>query len=146
MATQLGAIEATAHDAVEEIYRQVAAGALDVVFTARSGIQRRTLLPVDRQTPPRPVRPWPVVTHLPTEQLIARIIEEYVFAELVHALLESFASENAARLQNMQAARLHVDETLAELELHERRARQDQVTDELLELATGAAAAVRAAV
>jgi F-type H+-transporting ATPase subunit gamma len=143
MATQLGAIEATAHDVVEEVYRRVAAGAIDavdVVFTTRAGIARRTLLPVDRDAVPRPTRPWPVVTHLPSERLVARVIEEYTFAEMVHALLESFASENAARLQTMQAARLHVDETLAELELRERRARQDQVTDELLELATGAAA------
>lgn len=143
MATQLGAVEATAHDVVEEVYRRVAAGALDavdVVFAARAGIVRRTLLPVDRGAVPRARRPWPVVTHLPIERLVERVIEESVFAELVHALIESFASENAARLQTMQAARLHVDETLAELDLRERRARQDQVTDELIELATGAAA------
>ena len=143
MATQLGAIETTAHAVIEEVYRRLAAGsldAIDIVFTTRAGLTRRTLLPVDRNSVPRRARQWPVLTHLAPEHLIARIIEEYAFAELVHALLESFASEHVARLQTMQAARLHVDDTLAELELRERRARQDQVTDELLELATGAAA------
>jgi F-type H+-transporting ATPase subunit gamma len=146
MATQLGAIEATAHDVVEEVYRNVAAGsfdAADVVFTARTGLVRRALVPLDRTAVPRRARQWPVVTHLPTEHLVERIIEEYVLAEVVQALVESFASENAARLQTMQAARMHVDETLADLEVRERRARQEQITDELLELATGAAALSR---
>jgi F-type H+-transporting ATPase subunit gamma len=142
-ATQLGAIARTAHAIVEQLYQRIAAGscgAVDVVFTARRGIVRRALLPVDSTTVPPRRRPCPPLTHLTPARLVERILEEYVLAEMVQALVESFAAENATRLQTMQAAHQHVDETLGDLEIRERRARQEQITHELLELATGAAA------
>jgi F-type H+-transporting ATPase subunit gamma len=116
---------------------------VSVVFSTRHGVVRRRLVPVDTTTIQARPRRWPPRTHLPPARLAERMIEEYVFGELAKALAESFAAENAARLQTMQSARLAVDERLGELELRERRARQEQITDELLELATGAAAALR---
>jgi F-type H+-transporting ATPase subunit gamma len=55
--------------------------------------------------------------------------------------MESFASENGARLAVMQSARDKLDERLTDFQSLERRLRQEQITSELLELVTGTAAA-----
>jgi F-type H+-transporting ATPase subunit gamma len=69
------------------------------------------------------------------------LLGEYVFAQLAQAAMESFASENAAHLAAMQSAREKLDEQLTELQSLERRLLQEQITDELLEIVTGASAA-----
>jgi F-type H+-transporting ATPase subunit gamma len=51
--------------------------------------------------------------------------------------MESFASENSARLATMQSARDKLDQRLSELRGLEGRLRQEQITGELLELITG---------
>jgi F-type H+-transporting ATPase subunit gamma len=55
--------------------------------------------------------------------------------------MESFASENGARLAAMQSAREKLDERLSDLQALERRLRQEQITGELLEIVTGTEAA-----
>ena len=56
---------------------------------------------------------------------------------LAHAAMESFASENGARLTTMQSARDKLDQRLLELRALEGRLRQEQITGELLEIITG---------
>jgi F-type H+-transporting ATPase subunit gamma len=51
--------------------------------------------------------------------------------------MESFASENGARLATMQSARDKLDQRLLELRALEGRLRQEQITGELLEIITG---------
>jgi F-type H+-transporting ATPase subunit gamma len=76
--------------------------------------------------------------------LIERMLEEYLFVELAHAAIESFASENAARLATMQAARRNVETKLDELTTAARSVRQDEITAELLDIVTDAEAAAYA--
>jgi F-type H+-transporting ATPase subunit beta len=57
--------------------------------------------------------------------------------------IESFASESIARLHAMELARHRVEERFADLELEANRLRQDDITTELLDLATGVRAASR---
>lgn len=57
------------------------------------------------------------------------------------AALESFASENAARLEIMASARLNIDQKLDELSGQERLLRQEQITAEVQEVTSGALAA-----
>ena len=83
----------------------------------------------------------PPLTNLAPRLLIGQLLGEYVFAQLAQAAMESFASENGARLAAMQSAREKLDEQLTELQSLERRLRQEQITDELLEIVTGASAA-----
>ena len=54
--------------------------------------------------------------------------------------MESFASENGARLVVMQSVGDKLDERLTSLQSLERRPRQEQITSELLEFVTGAEA------
>jgi F-type H+-transporting ATPase subunit gamma len=148
MATHAGAIADTARRVAGALYHRFERGSLAAVAIlflrhrggGRRTLERQSLLPVDleRFQPPRSA--LPPLTNLAPPVLIGRLIEEYVFAELAHAAMESFASENGARLAAMQSARDKLDERLAELQGLERRLRQEQITDELLEIVTGAAA------
>ena len=52
----------------------------------------------------------------------------------------SFAAENEARMRAMIAARDNVEETLSGLVALSRQLRQEEITNEIVELASGAAA------
>jgi F-type H+-transporting ATPase subunit gamma len=147
MATQLGAVTETARRIAEELYRRFSAGevvAVEMLFArfeagAHSSVVRQALLPVDLAAfPVRRVSRSPPLTNLEPRRLLERLIEEYFFAELARAAMESFASENGARLTTMQSARENIERSLDELEGAERRLRQEQITAEILEVVTGA--------
>jgi F-type H+-transporting ATPase subunit gamma len=82
----------------------------------------------------------PLITLTP-EQLLADLAEEYVYAELCEEVMLSFAAENEARMRAMIAARANVARTLDELVGRFRRLRQDEITDEIIELSVGSVAA-----
>jgi F-type H+-transporting ATPase subunit gamma len=87
--------------------------------------------------------PWqgpPVLTTLGPAPLVAALVEEYVFAELCEALMLGFAAENAARSAAMSRARANVQDRESELEAAFRRARQEQLTTEIIEVTSGNAA------
>ncbi|WP_172332521.1 F0F1 ATP synthase subunit gamma [Mangrovicoccus sp. HB161399] len=73
---------------------------------------------------------------LPPRLLLERLAEEHVFAELAEAVMLSFAAENGARMRAMVAARDNTAETLEELTGLARRLRQEEITEEIVELAT----------
>jgi len=85
-------------------------------------------------------RAVPPLTSLAPQVLLARLTEEYVFAEITEAVMLSFAAENEARMRAMIAARANVDDTLAALVARSRQLRQEEITGEIVELAGGAAA------
>ena len=149
MAIHAGAVTDTAMRIADELYRRFERGSLAAVeilyFQGHDGgrraLQRQSLLPVDLGRFRRPRSTVPPLTNLAPRLLIAGLLGEYVFAQLAHAAMESFASENCARLAAMQSAREKLDERLTDLQSLERRLRQEQITSELLELATGTEAA-----
>jgi F-type H+-transporting ATPase subunit gamma len=103
-------------------------------------MRARPLLPLDLARFPRAKDATPPLLNLPAAALLAALVEEYVFAELCEATLLSFAAENIARVQAMTAARSNVKKTLDELSARSRRLRQEQITDELMELSRPRAA------
>jgi F-type H+-transporting ATPase subunit gamma len=72
--------------------------------------------------------------------LITRLVEEYVFGEVCEALMLSFAAENEARVRAMVAARANVGKKLDELVGEARQLRQEDITNEIVELSGGVAA------
>ena len=101
----------------------------------------RTLLPFDfARFKATPLAIAPLIT-LPPEQLLTQLAEEYVYAELCEELMLSFAAENEARMCAMIAARANVARKLDELIGSFRRLRQDEITDEIIELSAGSIAA-----
>ncbi len=102
-------------------------------------VDRRSLLPFDfrRFSVPAPARQPPLITLSPPV-LLARLAEEYVFAELCEAALTAFAAENEARVAAMLAAKSNLEHMRSALEALERQIRQEEITAEVVELAGGA--------
>jgi F-type H+-transporting ATPase subunit gamma len=100
-----------------------------------ASVVERPLIPLDfTRFPPSKRKTSPLATLRP-EALVASLAQEYVFAELCEAVVLSFAAENEARMQAMIAARSNVRKSLDGLEARYRRQRQDEITDEIIELA-----------
>jgi F-type H+-transporting ATPase subunit gamma len=73
-------------------------------------------------------------------QIINAILPLYVNVQVLRTLQESVASELAARMQSMQAASDNAGELAKQLNLQYNRARQASVTQEILEIVSGATA------
>lgn len=73
-------------------------------------------------------------------QIINAILPLYVNGQVLRTLQESVASELAARMQSMQAASDNAGELARQLNLQYNRARQASVTQEILEIVSGATA------
>lgn len=117
-------------------------GRLRVVFArhevgARYRPETRQILPPDpsllkpSQTGQLPLH------HLEPLQMLRQLISELLLAELTHAMMHSFASENTARLQVMQAANQNITVKIDSLNGAARQERQAAITSELIEIITG---------
>ncbi|EPX84962.1 F0F1 ATP synthase subunit gamma [Salipiger mucosus] len=103
-------------------------------------IALRQVLPLPKVAEDAAVRAQPPLHHLPPDELLDGLASEYLFAETAHALMESLAAENAARLQTMDAASRNIDKRLETLRRQARAARQEQTTADMLDVVTGAEA------
>jgi F-type H+-transporting ATPase subunit gamma len=74
------------------------------------------------------------------EQLLPMLFEEYVDLSVYRALLESAASEHGARMTAMRSAAENAQEMIGGLTLEMNRARQAEITQEILEVVGGAEA------
>ena len=74
------------------------------------------------------------------EELLARLIPEYVTISVYRALLESAASELGARMTAMRNAAENAEKINDELTLEMNRARQAEITQQILEVVGGAEA------
>src|SRR6266498_3935917 len=72
------------------------------------------------------------------EEIVARLLPVYVETELYRALLESAASEHGARMTAMRNASKNAGELIDDLTLAMNRARQSEITQEILEVVAGA--------
>lgn len=148
MANQVGHVLEVAGRVAEALYAEVAASevvGIDVLYSevgAGRGIEARAmpLLPLDPAKFPVQHAAIPPLTNLSPDVLLVRLTEEYVYARLCEAAMESFAAENEARLQSMSAASRNIDEMLTDLVQREHQIRQEEITAEIVELAAGAAA------
>jgi F-type H+-transporting ATPase subunit gamma len=74
------------------------------------------------------------------EQIMERLLPVYVETQIYRALLESTASEQGARMTAMRNASKNAAELIDTLTLHMNRARQAEITQEILEVVAGAEA------
>ncbi len=111
-------------------------------WSATSGIaaERRAMLPFDFARFAGSGQLQPPLLTLPPRQLLAGLAEEYVFAELCAAALAAFAAENDARVAAMMAARSNLEQMGSDLQALVRGLRHDEITAEVVELASGVAA------
>ncbi len=74
------------------------------------------------------------------QQIVTELIPKSLKIQLYKALLDSFASEHGARMTAMHKATDNAEELLKDLKLKYNKARQAAITNEILEIVSGAEA------
>lgn len=142
MMVHLDEVQALAGSIAEALYARLDGGRLMRVTVVhmlpgeagRQEVAARLLLPFDYSRFPVAQRSQPPLVSLAPARLIAGLAEEYVYAELCEALVLAFAAENEARMQAMVVAQGNIEQRRGELQAEYRRVRQDEITDEIIEL------------
>jgi F-type H+-transporting ATPase subunit gamma len=113
-------------------------------------IRRETLLPLQQATlleeePPEETAPGAdqqrrvAPEYEPdAEPVLRRLVPDYVEVSIYRALLESTASEHGARMTAMRQASDNASELMQDLTLQMNRARQAEITQEIMEVVAGA--------
>ncbi len=76
----------------------------------------------------------------PPRELLDGLLRQYVTSQIFHALIESSAAEQAARMTAMDAATSNASDMIDSLTLTLNRVRQAAITKEIIEIVSGAAA------
>ena len=103
------------------------------------------LLPVARAKEPEPETKSAVtlvdyIYEQPPEEMFSRLLPRLVETQIFRALLESIASEQGARMTAMDSASKNASELIESLTLNMNRIRQAAITNEIIEVVSGAAA------
>jgi|YNPNPStandDraft_1061719.scaffolds.fasta_scaffold08474_7 F-type H+-transporting ATPase subunit gamma len=134
-------------DLGQTLVRAVQNGACDGVFviyapyeaTSPASVVSRRWLPVDLGILPAPASDWPPpIIETDVETLFTRALHEWMVAQLFRLVMESAASEQAARFRAMDAASTNLARMIEELTLSYHAARQHAITMEMLDLVAGA--------
>ena len=95
------------------------------------------LLPIEV---PAAAAPVDYIYEQKPEELLGSLLPKYVKGVVYRALLESIASEHAARMTAMDAASSNAADMIDKLTLYMNRVRQASITREIIEIVSGAAA------
>ena len=105
------------------------------------------LLPVSRAKEEEPEAKSPQAVNLvdyvyeqPPEEMFGMLLPRLVETQIFRALLESVASEHGARMTAMDSASKNASELIESLTLNMNRVRQAAITNEIIEVVSGAAA------
>ncbi len=141
MVAHVDEVGALADRVTEQLYARIGSGRatrVNLVHATPSPgeieVVDRALAPFDFARFPRARNAAPPIVSLPPQVLLAKLAEEYVFAELCEALTLSLAAENEARMRAMTAAKSNVAKMLDELIGRSRQLRQEEITNEIIEL------------
>ena len=76
----------------------------------------------------------------PPEEMFGQLLPRLIETQIFRALLESVASEHGARMTAMDSASKNASELIEALTLNMNRVRQAAITNEIIEVVSGAAA------
>ena len=127
-------------DRVEVIYNHY-------LSPVRQEVEEETLLPLqqadvidedagDEEGSPESRALW--IYEPDPEEILARLVPDYVEISIYRALLESTASEHGARMSAMRNASDNAAELIDDLTLAANRQRQAEITQEIMEVVAGA--------
>jgi F-type H+-transporting ATPase subunit gamma len=74
----------------------------------------------------------------PETQLLDKLLPRYIETQILRAMLESSASEYAARMTAMESATKNAGDVIEALTLHMNKVRQAAITKEIIEIVSGA--------
>jgi len=131
------------------IIEDYSAGLVDLVYLAYAKfvstmVQRpvlEQLLPVEPAAIPT-VQNVEYIYEPGPAAVLGQLLPRFVEMQIYHAILESIASEQSARMVAMRSATDSANELIVDLTLLYNKARQEMITTELLDIAGGAAALV----
>lgn len=105
-------------------------------------VQRATIKQVLPIEPPDEAQTRSVdYTYEPSqEEVLAELLPRFVEVQIYQAVLESIASEHSARMVAMRSATDNAKELVRDLTLSYNKARQSNITNEVAEISSGAAA------
>jgi len=112
------------------------------VITANLKVEK--LLPVEPETAASETPAEQAVSQVdyiyeqPPEKLLGSLLPRYLEVQLLRAMLESSASEYAARMAAMESATRNAGEVIQALTLHMNKVRQAAITKEIIEIVSGA--------
>jgi len=128
--------------AIEE-FETRKADEVHIVFTRfvnllQQHVVSQQLLPLPELAPPAHPGPQPVYIFEPGQtQLLNTVVRRLVALEIYESILESLASEHAARMMMMRNATENANELIGGLQLEYNKARQESITGDLLDIAAG---------
>jgi F-type H+-transporting ATPase subunit gamma len=109
------------------------------MLTQRAVVQRLLPLEIEESDELPPTGPMPIYEFEPSpEDVLDALLPWYVESRLFHALLESAASEIAARRRAMKSATDNANELIEQLSREANKARQAEITQEISEIVGGA--------
>lgn len=135
-----------AADAMIEAFEEHRIDELHLVYTAFASalVQRAEavrVVPLEFEEVERPVVIPPLYEFEPDgEEILARLLPRYVEFRIFAAMLEAAASEQASRRRAMSAASDNADELVKVYTRQANRARQEEITQEIMEIVGGAEA------
>ena len=113
------------------------------VNTLVQEVIRERLLPMDLSSEDkRPAKAVSMEYDPSPKEVFAYLVDKYFQLKLYSAAIESSTCENAARRKAMETANENARDMLADLNKKYNRARQEQITGEILEIVSGSEAQV----
>lgn len=128
---------------VTELYKKEAIDAVYIVFSEfksviAANLTVEKLLPVEKMEAAGGEAQTDYIYEQPVEKLLDRLLPRYVETTVLRAMLESSASEYAARMTAMESATKNAGEVIQGLTLHMNKVRQAAITREIIEIVSGA--------
>jgi F-type H+-transporting ATPase subunit gamma len=109
---------------------------------SQAKITEELFLPIHSidDTQPQTVKVSDFIAEPDVKSIIDYMLPKHLNTQIWRVMLESYASEQAARMLAMDSATNNANELLKDLQLHYNKARQAAITKELLEVVSGAEA------
>jgi F-type H+-transporting ATPase subunit gamma len=129
---------------VTELYKKEEIDAVYIVFSEFKSVISANLtidklLPVEKMEAAAGAESQTdYIYEQPAEKLLDRLLPRYIETQVLRAMLESSASEYAARMTAMESATKNAGEVIQALTLHMNKVRQAAITREIIEIVSGA--------
>lgn len=142
----LPGLDRVAHELAEEAAQQYIKGEIDALYIVYNHFhsamsQEPTVLRVfPVELPPAESRPFQVAPLLEPDAntILERLLPRYLEVTLLRGLLESSASEHGARMASMDKASNNAGEMISKLTLTMNKIRQAAITNQIIEIVSGA--------
>jgi len=113
----------------------------EFISVGKQKVQLKKFLPLTYESQDEPLFSMTDRIYEPSkESVVKEMVPKYLNTQIWQYLLESFASEQAARMLAMENATSNAEDMIKDLTLQFNKARQSAITTEMLEIVSGAEA------